>query len=198
MLLELEPDIMVVGQATDGPEAVRMAKTINPQTILMDIFMPDLNGIQATAEIKRFNQRIKVIILSISADAEHVYQSFKAGADGYLLKNWAGSEVSNAVRCVHAGKRYLCENISTSTIGGYAKFREKSGKDNMLDLLSMREREVLQLVAEGKKIKYISETLRLARTTVETYLYRLRRKLGLSAHIELVRFAIQHKIIDLA
>jgi len=197
MLLELQPDIMVVGQAADGLEAVRMAKAINPQTVLMDIFMPELNGIQATAEIKKFNHGIKVIILSMSATAEHVYQSFKAGADGYLLKDGAGSEIAEAVRCVHTGKRYVSENISTLLTGNYAKYREKSGKDNLLDLLSIREREVLQLVADGKTAKDISETLRLAQTTVETYRNRLRRKLGLSDHIELIKFAIQHGMTDL-
>ena len=197
MLLELQPDIMVVGQAADGREAVRMAKAIKPHTVLMDIFMPELNGIEATAQIKEFNQDIKVIILSMYATPEHVYQSFKAGADGYLLKDGAGSEVAKAIRAVHVGKRYLCGNMSTFIIQDYVKSRDKSDENNPLRLLSMREREVLQLVVEGKHSKKISEILNLAPTTVETYRYRLMQKLGLSDLTDLVRFAIKHGIIDL-
>ncbi|MEI6313530.1 MAG: response regulator transcription factor [Syntrophus sp. (in: bacteria)] len=197
LLLEIKTDLQVVGQAADGREAVRMVKTLNPEMVLMDIFMPELNGIDATEQIKEFNQRIKVIILSMYATTEHVYQSFKAGADGYLLKELAGAEVIKAIRTVHAGKRYLCDNISSLMIDDYIKSREKSDEDNPLRLLSQREREVLQMLAEGKPSTKIAETLHLAPSTVETYRYRLMQKLGISDLPGLIKFALQRGIIYL-
>jgi len=197
LLLEIQPDIKVVGQAADGREAVRMVKTLHPQTILMDIFMPELNGIDAAALIKEFDQHIKIIILSMYATTEHVYQSFKAGADGYLLKDEAGTEVIKAIRTVQTGKRYLCGNISSLMVDDYMKSREKSDEDNPLRLLSQREREVLQLLAEGKSTSRIAETLHLAPSTVETYRYRLTQKLAIPDLPGLIKFAIQHGLINL-
>jgi len=197
LLLEIQTDIQVVGQAADGREAVRMAKILHPQTILMDIFMPQLNGIDATALIKEFDPNIKVIILSMYATTEHVYRSFKAGADGYLLKDEAGTEVIKAIRTVQTDKRYICDNISSLMVDDYMNSREKSNDDGPIRLLSQREREVLQLVAEGTPTAKISETLNLAPSTVETYRYRVMQKLGIADLPTLVKFAIQHGLITL-
>ncbi|MFZ4440059.1 MAG: response regulator, partial [Syntrophales bacterium] len=195
LLLEIEADIQVVGQAADGREAVRMAKILHPQTILMDIFMPQLNGIDATALIKEFDPNIKVIILSMYATTEHVYRSLKAGADGYLLKDEAATEVIKAIRTVQTDKRYICDNISSRMVDDYMSNREKSADDGPISLLSQREREVLQLVAEGTPTAKISETLNLAHSTVETYRYRVMQKLGIADLPTLVKFAIQHGLI---
>jgi DNA-binding NarL/FixJ family response regulator len=197
LLLELQQDIRIIGQAADGREAVRMAKNLNPQIILMDIFMPELNGIDAAEQIREFNPKVKIIILSMYATAEHVYQAFKAGADGYLLKELAGAEVIKAILAVNAGKRYLCENISSIMIEDYIKDREKTKSDNPLHLLSQREREVLQMLAEGKPAGKIADTLHLAPSTVETYRYRLMKKLGISDLPGLIKFALQNGVIYL-
>jgi len=195
LLLELQPDIAVIGQAADGREAVRLVRTLHPQTVLMDIIMPELNGIDATTQIKEFDRQIKVIVLSMYATTEHVYQSFKAGADGYMLKELAGAEVIRAIRTVQAGQRYLCDSISGLMVADYIKNREKSDDYNPLQLLSQREREVLQLLAEGKTIQKVAEVLHLAHSTVETYRYRLMQKLDIADLHGLVKFALHHGLI---
>lgn len=197
LLLEVQSDIQIVGQAANGREAVRMAKTLNPQTILMDIFMPELNGIDATEQIKEFNKNIKIIILSMYATTEHVYQSFKAGADGYLLKELAGLDVIKAIRTVHEGRRYLCDSISSIMVEDYIKNRGKSDMENPVRLLSTRERQVLQMLAEGNPPNKIAEILCLAPSSVETYRYRLMQKLNISDIPGLVKFALLHGLIHL-
>lgn len=197
MLLEVHPDINVVGQAANGREAIRMAKALNPQIILMDIFMPELNGIDAIELIKQFNKHIKIIILSMYATTEHVYQSFKAGADGYLLKELAGSDVINAIRIVNRGKHYLCDNISSIMLEDYIKNRGKSNVEDPVSLLSKRERQVLQMLAEGNPPNKIAEVLCLAPCSVQTYRYRLMQKLSISDIPGLVKFALLHGLIHL-
>ena len=190
-ILASDPGIDVVGFAIDGREAIREAKRLQPDVVLMDIAMPELNGIEAAAEIRDQCETASVIILSMHATSEHVFRALQAGVQGYLLKDSAGSEVVDAVCRVHAGERYLTRKISDTLIDGYV--REYQAK-SPLESLSPRERQVLQLVAEGMSSSAIAERLELSPKTVETYRSRLMQKLNLKDLSALVRFAIQHGI----
>ena len=188
-ILESNPGIDVVGFASDGREAIREAKRLRPDVVLMDIAMPELNGIEATAEIRDQCEGVNVIMLSMHATSEHVFRAMQAGARGYLLKDSAGAEVVHTVRRVQGGERYLTSKVSDTVIDGYVrKHLEKSP----LESLSRREREVLQLVAEGMSSSVIAERLNLSPKTVETYRSRLMEKLRLKDLPALVRFAVQH------
>jgi DNA-binding NarL/FixJ family response regulator len=193
-LLQAQGDMTVVGDASDGRQAVRLAQQLSPDVVVMDIAMPELNGIEATRQIHDTCPTAQVIILSIHSTTEHISRALQAGAQGYLLKETAGVEVAEAVRAVHAGGRYLSSKIAETIIDDYASQRNTS---NPLDRLSPREREVLQLVAEGKSSAQIAELLGLSTKSVETYRARLMRKLGLDDLPSLVKFAIQHGLIPL-
>lgn len=191
-LLEGENDIHVVGAASNGREAVRQAKKLDPDVAIMDIAMPELNGIEATAQICEAYPSIRVIILSMHDTTEHIFQALKAGAKGYLLKESAGKEVIAAVRAVHSGRRYLSQKIEEKVIENYIDYRKTAPDRSPLEKLSLREREILQLVVEGKSSAEIAETLFISPKTVETYRSRLMQKLGVRNLPGLVKFAIQH------
>lgn len=192
LLLESHRDISVVGEAADGRQAVLRAKNLCPDVVLMDIAMPELNGIDATKQIIKFCPSAKIIILSMHASNEHIFQAFKAGAKGYLLKEAAGSEVVTAVRSVHAGRRYLCQRISETMIDDYIHQRETAAVQSPVERLSSREREILQLVVEGKTSVQIAQMLSLSPKSVETYRSRIMDKLNIRDIPGLVKFAIQH------
>jgi DNA-binding NarL/FixJ family response regulator len=158
----------------------------------MDIAMPELNGIEATRQIRETCLSTQVVILSMYATTEHIFQALQAGALGYLLKESAAVEVVNAARAVHAGYRYFCKKIDDVMIDTYIHKRQVSGAKSPLESLSPREREILQLVVEGKSSVEISIILRLSRKTVETYRSRLMQKLGIKDIPGLVKFAILH------
>ena len=197
VLLEAQPDISVIGDAANGRETVRLVTQLRPDVVVMDIAMPDLNGIEATRQIYEACPSAQVIILSIHSTTEHIFRALQAGARGYLLKESAGIEVVNAVRAVHAGHRYLSQKISDRLIDDYVRQRQAAGAKGPLARLSPREREVVQLVVEGKSNAEIAGILSLSLKTVETYRSRLMRKLGISDLPSLVRFAIQHGLTPL-
>jgi DNA-binding NarL/FixJ family response regulator len=192
-LLEAERDIQVVGDAADGRDAVRQAAQLCPDVVLVDIAMPELNGIEASRQIREVCPSAHVIILSMHSTAEHIFRALQAGARGYLLKESAGQEVIAAVRAVHAGQRYLSHKISNQALDDYARQREPGP----LDRLSPREREILQLVVEAKSSAEIAALLSLSPKTVETYRSRLMDKLGVGDLPGLVKFAIQHGLTPL-
>ena len=193
-LLQAQGDMTVVGDAADGRQAVRLAQQLSPDVVVMDIAMPELNGIEAAQQIHDTCPTAQVVILSIHSTTEHISRALQAGAQGYLLKEMAGVEVAEAVRAVHAGRRYLSNKIAETIIDDYARHGNTSSP---LDRLSPREREVLQLVAEGKSSAQIAELLGLSTKSVETYRARLMRKLDLDDLPGLVKFAIQHGLIPL-
>jgi len=197
LLLETHPDIKVVGDAMDGRETVRLVERLRPNIVVMDIVMPGLNGIEATRKIREMCPTTKVVILSMYSTSEHIFQAFHAGALGYVLKESAGAEVVNAVRVVHSGRRYLSEKISEVVIDGYLQERKAQAMKSPLASLSQREREILQLLAEGKTSAEIAEALFISPKTVETYRSRLMQKLGISDLPGLVKFAIQHGLTSL-
>ncbi len=197
-LLEAHPEITVVGDASDGRQAVSQAFSLNPEVVIMDISMPEVNGIEATHQLLERNPQIKVIILSILGTSEHVFRALQAGAVGYLLKESAGREVVDAVLAVAAGKRYLSQPITETLVTDYVRQRELAAEKSPLETLSPREREILKLVLDGKSSAEIGKQLFLSAKTVETYRSRMMRKLGISDLPGLVKFAIQHGLISLS
>lgn len=196
-ILEAAQDIRVIADAADGREAVRLAQQQCPDVVVMDIAMPELNGIEATRQIAELCPNARVIVLSIHASNEYVYRALKAGAQGYLLKESAGNEVIEAVRAVQAGHRYLNHKITDIVIDGYLGQSEAVRSGSPLDVLSPREQEVLQLVVEGKTSAEIADVLSLSQSTVETYRSRIMNKLGIRDLPSLVKFAIQHGVTPL-
>ena len=194
LLLETQSDIKVIGEAGNGREAVRQAIKLAPDVILMDIAMPELNGIEATKQIVEAHPSAKVIILSMYSTTQHIFRALKAGAKGYILKESAGDDVIKAVRMVHSGKTFLCDEITGVVVGDYIEKREAGTTEDPLSRLSTREREVLQLLVEGKSNTKIAELLYLSQKTIETYRSHLMQKLGISDLPGLVKFAIQHGI----
>jgi DNA-binding NarL/FixJ family response regulator len=196
VMLEVQPEIKVVGEAGNGRETVRMVSEIRPDVVLMDIAMPELNGIEATRMICESCPTAKVVVLSMHSNTEYIFRALQAGAHGYLLKDSPVKEVKAAIRTVHAGQRYLSQSISDQVIQDYVKRRE-TGQDDLLMRLSSREREVLQLIVEGRSTTEIAELVCLSPKTVETYRSRLMKKLGISNLPDLVKFAIQHGLTTL-
>jgi DNA-binding NarL/FixJ family response regulator len=196
-ILEAQADITVAGEAGDGLQAVEQVRKLKPDVVVMDIAMPQLNGTEATRRILEDLPRTRVVILSVYSSAEHIYRGLKAGARGYLLKESAGAEVVKAVRTVHAGRRYLCDKITSTMIDTYIQQREAVEAKSPLERLSSRERQVLQLVVEGKSSKEIADILHLSPKSVETYRSRLMQKLGVHDIPGLVKFAIQHGLTTL-
>ena len=194
VLLEAQSDISVVGDAANGRQAVRLALQLHPDVVVMDIAMPELNGIEATQQIHDASPSTQVLILSMHSTAEHIFRALQAGARGYLLKDSAGAEVVAAVRAVHAGRRYLGQKIASAVLDDYISERHRSSP---LDSLSPRERQILQLVVEGKSSAEAAALLFLSPKTVDTYRSRMMQKLGIGDLPSLVKFAIQHGITQL-
>ncbi|MBN1813202.1 MAG: response regulator transcription factor [Anaerolineae bacterium] len=191
-LLDAESDIAVVGTAANGRDAVHQVTELHPDVVVVDIVMPDLGGVEATRQIHETSPSTQVVILSMYASDEYVRRALQAGARGYLLKESAGKEVIDAVRAVHAGRRYLGEEIADRLIDGYLDLYSNSEAGDPLAALSPRELEVLQLVVEGKTSPEIAGILTLSPKTIDTYRSRLMRKLGIGDIPGLVKFAIKH------
>jgi DNA-binding NarL/FixJ family response regulator len=194
-LLESNPDITVVGTAADGRQAVSQVLSLQPDVVIMDISMPELNGISATQQILEASPETRVIVLSILGTPEHVFRALQAGARGYLLKDSAGREVMDAVLAVHAGDTYLSQPIQHTLISDYLQQREAAGKTGPLGRLSQREREILSLVVEGKTSAEIGAILFLSPKTVESYRSRMMHKLNIDDLPGLIKFAIQEGLL---
>jgi DNA-binding NarL/FixJ family response regulator len=189
-LLQQTADISVVGEAADGREAVRRAEELKPDVVIMDIAMRELNGIDAALLLREKCPATHVVMLSMHSNSEHVFRALQAGAAAFVLKESAGEEVTAAVRAVHAGRRFL----SRAILAPESTSRARVGRASPLDSLSAREREVLQLVVEGRSSAEIAASLHLSPKTIETYRGRLMAKLGVHDVPGLVRFAIEHHL----
>ena len=196
-LLDIQQDLEVIDTVADGRQAIDRCTQLKPDVVVMDIAMPVLNGIEATHQIRDACPETRVVILSMYATREHIYSAFQAGAQGYLLKESAGREVAEAVRTVHNGQRYLSPRITEMVVDGFLQMQEESVDKSPLGKLSVREREILQLVVEGKSNTEIAQTLFLSPKTVETYRSRMMEKLGINDVPNLVKFAIQHGLTTL-
>ena len=181
------------GTAEDGRELVRLAEENKPDLIVLDISMPGLNGIEAARQIKKQNPRIKIIFLSMHADAIYVREAFRAGGNGYVLKRTAVSELCQAVRDVMAGRSYITPMVTKETM---AELLAAPGSGNFGSELTKRQREVLQLVAEGRTAKDIANSLIISVKTVEFHKASIMDALGMRTIAELTRYAIDHKIIQ--
>jgi len=193
-LIEAQDDMHVVACVADGREAVNKARELKPDVVLMDIAMPNLNGIEATHLIRTRLETTQVVILSMHSNQEHVLRALQAGARGYVLKKSASKEVVDAIRTAHQGGRYLSQKLVESVIDEL--LRDGSITDP-LDVLSSRERQVLQLLVEGQSNAMIARSLSLSPKTVETYRARVMQKLNIDDIPSLVKFAIQHGVTSL-
>ena len=197
LLLEAHEGISVVGSASNGRQALVDILQLRPHVVIMDITMPDLNGIEVTRQVHQLYPEIKIIILSMHSTTEHINHALQAGASGYLLKESAGQEVVEAVKTVFLGKQYLSRAVSNLLADEYIRHLRNNPEENPLERLSAREREVLQLVVEGKSNSEIAEILSLSVKSVETYRSRMMGKLGIEDVPGLVKFALRHGIISL-
>lgn len=189
-LLQHAPDFSIVGVAGNGREAVAEARRLMPDVVVMDIAMPELDGIEATRRIREQCPGTKVLILSMYLSSEHVHRALRAGAHGYVLKDGAGQEVAEAIRAVQAGRRYLSNRVADAMIDDY--LRGGAAQVGPLDSLSLREHDVLHLVVEGQTNKAIGKLLSISPKTVETYRARIMRKLKVHDTVGLVKFAMRH------
>lgn len=192
-LLEGGNDLQVVAVAGNGREAVAEALRLRPDIVIMDIAMPELDGVEATRRIVERSPETRVLILSMYLSAEHIYRALQAGAQGYVLKESAGEEVVDAIRALRAGKRYLSHRITETVIDDYLR---EGTNVSPLDSLSLRERDVLQLVVEGRTNAAIALALSLSPKTVETYRARIMKKLKVKDTVELVKFSMRHGLIS--
>jgi len=193
--LEQHPGFQVVGEAADGREAVRLAEELEPHVVLMDIAMPSLNGIEATAQIVKRNPRIGVIILSMHSDEAYLLRTLTAGARGYLLKDTADTDLHRAVQAVADGKPFFSPAIAKTLLDDYVHQLQQRGLQDSYDLLTDREKEILQLLAEGKSNKEVASILNLSTYTVETHRSHIMQKLDLHNSAEIVLYAVRKKII---
>ncbi len=197
-LLERHEDMIVVGEAGDGREAIRFITESLPNApdlVLMDIAMPNMNGIEATRRIVAVSPRTAVVILSMHQDESYVLRSLKAGAKGYLLKDSLRADLINAIRAVHAGRSFLTPKIGEMLQEESVHNLERRGLEDSYDLLTNREREVLQLVAEGRTNKEVAILLNISLTTAETHRGHLLQKLGFHGVPELTLYAVRKGII---
>jgi DNA-binding NarL/FixJ family response regulator len=193
--LEQHEGIEVVGEASDGRDAVRMAEELRPDLVIMDIGMPNLNGIQATAQIVKHNPNTGVIILSVHSDEEYLLRALTAGAKGYLLKESADVDLLRAVQSVAQKKSFFSPTVAKMLLDDFVQQLKQRGLKDSYDLLSDREKEIFQLLAEGKSNKEVATLLNLSTYTVETHRTHIMQKLDLHSSVDLVLYAVRKKII---
>lgn len=191
MILTAEPDMEVVAEAATGREAVEQAADLRPDIAVIDVTMPELNGIEATRRIAEVSPRTRVLALSMHKDAVYVREILRAGARGYLLKDSMACDLLGAIRSLARGEGYLSPGVSEAVLSDYRKHVTQP-----IDLLTSREREVLQMIAEGKTNKEIANALHLSVYTVEAHRGRIMEKLNLHSTGELVRFAMRSGLVD--
>jgi two-component system response regulator NreC len=195
LMLERETDLAVVGEASDGREAVALVKSLKPEVVVMDIGMPNLNGIEAARQMTEENPQLAIVMVSMHSDESYVLRALKAGARGYLLKDSAEADLIKAVHAVAGGKSFFSPAVSKLLLDDYVRKLKRSGTEDAYDLLTPREREVLQLIAEGKSNKDIANLLNLSVYTVESHRANLMEKLNLKGLPELILYAVRKGII---
>lgn len=195
LMLEREPDLTVVGEASDGREAVALAKSLKPEVVVMDIGMPNLNGIEAAHQMILDNPELAIVMVSMHSDETYILRALKAGARGYLLKDSAEADLIKAVHAVAGGKSFFSPVVSKLLLDDYIRKLKRSGTEDAYDLLTPREREILQLIAEGKSNKDIANLLDLSVYTVESHRANLMEKLNLHGLPELILYAVRRRII---
>jgi two-component system response regulator NreC len=195
LLLERQPNLQVVGEAADGRQAVALTETARPDVVIMDIAMPNLNGIEAARQIVNQSPKTAIAILSMHSDESYVIRALKAGARAYLLKDSAEADLLAAVRALTEGKSFFSPAISKILVEDYMRQLESRGAEDTYELLTTREREILQLLAEGKTNKDVANMLNLSLYTVETHRTHILQKLNLHSVPELILYAVRKGII---
>lgn len=188
-------DIEVVAEAADGREAIEQTKKVSPDIVMMDIAMPGLGGLEATLELKRLFPDLKILILTQYNDREYLYRFLKAGVSGYVLKRAAGTELVAAIRAVHREGTFLHPDVARDVVQGYLGRTQPAGQDDLYEVLTDREKQVLKLVAEGKTNKEIAEILEISVKTAMGHRANLMQRLGIHNKAELVKFALQRGIV---
>jgi two-component system response regulator NreC len=196
LLVEQQPDLVVVGEAEDGRQAVSLTMSLKPNVAVLDIGMPNLNGIEAAKQITEGESGTAVVILSMYSDETYILRALKAGARGYLLKDSAEADLVRAIHSVAEGKSFFSPTVSKVLLEDYMRKLQRNGGESSYDLLTPREREVLQLIAEGKSNKEVADMLNLSVYTVETHRGNLMEKLGLKGIPELILYAVRKGIIS--
>lgn len=191
-ILRNQPSLEIVGEARDGRRAVEMVKKLKPDLVLMDISMPDMNGFDATRRVRDFDESVKVLILTMHDEEELVARCLEAGASGYIIKDAPASQLLYAIEIVQKGEKYLSPVVLKKVVAGYVKNQRPQ---TSYDRLSGREREILKLLAEGQTVKEIATMLNLSVKTVEVHKYNLMRKIDVHDRSELIKYAIQKKLI---
>jgi len=191
LILEAQPDMEISGEAGNGREAVELAEKLHPDVVVMDVAMPELNGIEATRRLAASSPHTRVLALSMHKDSVYVREILRAGARGYLLKDSIDTDLISAVRAVAKGDGYISPGVSEAVLSDYRRH-----VTDPLDLLTSREREVLQMIAESKTNKEIAVALNLSVYTVEAHRGKIMEKLNLHSTGELVRFAVRHGLVD--
>jgi two-component system response regulator NreC len=195
MILEAQTDIAVVGEASDGQEALEKAHSLLPDVVLMDIAMPVMTGLQATEAIKRELPQIQVVVVTMHEDYQYFFEVLRAGASGYVLKGAPSADLLAAVRAAHEGGVYLHPNVAKNLVADYVKRMEPGEEKAHYDGLSERERQVLTLVAEGRTSQQIANQLYLSINTVQTHRAHIMEKLKLQNRAELIRYALRKGFI---
>jgi len=196
VLLDRQPGLQVIAEAADGREAVTLAETHTPDVAVVDVAMPNLNGIEATRQITAKRPQTAVVILSMHSDESYVLRALKAGARGYLLKDSPETDLINAIRAVHEGKAFFSPVISKMLVEDYMRQLQQRGVDDSYELLTSREREILQLLAEGRSNKEVATRLNLSPYTVETHRSNILQKLNLHGTPELILYAVRKGVIS--
>ncbi len=194
-LLDSEPGIEILGEAQDGREAIEKVRQVHPDVVVMDITMPGLNGLEATRQIKKQFPEIKVLVLTMHANEEYIFQILRAGASGYVVKQAAPADLVSAIRAVYRGDSFLSPAISQKVIEEYIR-RADGVIENSYDRLTTRERETLQLIAEGRSNREIAALLHITVKTVETHRANLMNKLDIHNTAELTQYAIRKGVIS--
>ncbi|MNK74492.1 Oxygen regulatory protein NreC [compost metagenome] len=196
MLLSAEPDMEVVGEATDGEEAIALAEQLHPDLVLMDVSMPRVNGIEATAEIKRRMPQVKVLVLTMHENEEYLFRTLKAGGSGYVLKKAADTELLDAIHQVMEGGAFLRPSVTKALVQDYLERVETGEETDSYGLLTERERQILKLIAEGFTNQEMAKMLVISVRTVETHRAHLMDKLGMHTRSELVKYALRKGLLD--
>lgn len=195
-ILETHSDLTLVGRALNGREAVKMAAALHPDIVVMDIAMPGLNGIDATLQIRKASPDIRIIIYTMNADRELIIDLFKAGISGFVLKEDPISDLMMAIKTVSKGNAYFSSQAPAVFVDYVSRLEKGEVRKDPFDTLSLREREIFQLLAEGETVKSISKHLFISTSTVETHKYAIMRKLDLHSLSDLIKLAVKKRIIS--